>query len=83
LCLFSTIDGKPVSKKGCKIFVGASNLVVTLSSFVESSNKIEILKLEAQKETIEQAMEKFLNAQVQIVTIFVNVLKPKVIKEED
>lgn len=32
------VDGKPVSKKRCKIFVDASNLAVTLLSFAKSSN---------------------------------------------
>jgi hypothetical protein len=66
--------------KNHRNFVGANNLGITLSSFAKSSNKIEILKLEAQKETIERAVKKFLNAQVQIVILFVKVLKPRAIQ---
>jgi hypothetical protein len=45
--------GKPISKKCHRNFGGASNLVATLSNLVESSNKIEILKLEAQRKVVE------------------------------
>ncbi len=52
-CHQQGVNGKHVSNKRCRNSRGANNLAITLSSFVESSNKIKILKLETQKEAIE------------------------------
>jgi hypothetical protein len=85
-CYQQGVDDKPISKKCRRNFGGVSNIVATLSNLAESSNKIEILKLEAQKIIIEQTDElakKFSDAQAQIATLFANALKPRATREED
>lgn len=73
-------------KKCHRNFIGASNLVATLTNLAESSNKIEKIKLEAHKkivEWIDKLAKKFLDAQAQIATLFANALKPRAMREED
>jgi len=85
-CCQQGVGGKPIFKKCCRNFGGASNLVATLSNLAESSNKIENFKLEAPKKKVEQTdklAKKFLDAQAQIATFFANALKPRATREED
>ncbi len=61
-------------------------LVAILSSLVKTFNKIEIFKFGAQKEATKQVdkiVELFLDAPIQIATLFVGVLKSKASQEKE
>ncbi len=74
----SLTNYKLVSKKCCENY--AFSLVAILSSLVKTFNKTEIFKFGAQKEATKQVdkiVEFFLDAPIQIATLFDGVLKSK------
>lgn len=86
VCCQQGVDGKLISKKCWKNFGGANNHVVAWTSFAKSSNKIKVLKLETQKELLNEHTSLWKSFEIhkfRLQLFFMVALKPKANHEQE